>query len=148
MAKAKLAGDRMPGLFVRTLPSGRKSYLVIARDPNGKQVWQSLGSASSMTKAEARDAARDVVKTIKSGKDRTGPKTFETVSADFMVHHVAHERLRTEKDIRRNLDKHILPKWSGREFTSIKRRDVAVLFRRSSKKRRTCRRRQSAGDPE
>jgi integrase len=119
----KPKSDRIPGLFIRG-----KSYVVIARDPNGKQVWQTIGSTELFRKEEARDLARDIVRAIKAGKDRRGPKTFDVVSENFMQHHVRHKKLRSEKDIKRNLDKTILPAFSGREFTDIKRSDVSELL--------------------
>jgi integrase len=128
MARSKLKADRVPGLFVRTMETGSRSYLVIVRDRNGKQVWQTIGSTELFSRDEARDLARDIVKAIKAGKDRSGPKSFDTVAQDFMVHHVQHNKLRSEKEIQRKLDKIILPEFTGREFTSINRGDVSKLL--------------------
>ena len=126
--KAKLKGDRVPGLFVRTSLKGSKSYVVIARDRNGKQVWHTLGSSEHMKIAEARNAAPAILKAIKEGKDREGPQSFEKVAADWMHRHVDAKGLRTRYEIDRQLRKHVMPEWGGREFGLIRRGDVAKLL--------------------
>ena len=45
-----------------------------------------------------------------------------------MKRHVEAKGLITAKERRRYLAKHILPAWAGRDFTSIKRSDVAKLL--------------------
>src|SRR5262249_18259080 len=57
-----------------------------------------------------------------------GSQTFEKVFADFMTRYVEPQRLRSTKDLRRNINNHVMPLWSGREFTSIQRGDVAALI--------------------
>jgi integrase len=129
-------GDpQLPGLAIRVMPSGSKSYVVIARDPNGKQIWQSIGNATHMGIEQARGVARGVIAAIKSGGDRGGPETFQKVAETWLKRHVKKEGnkkneppLRTERDICRVINNHILPAWSGRDFTSIKRSDVADLL--------------------
>jgi hypothetical protein len=55
------------GHYVRVQPSGAKSYLALARTPEGKQVWTTLGSADLLTLDEARSSARSVIKTSSAG---------------------------------------------------------------------------------
>jgi len=33
------------GHFVRVQPSGSRTFVTVARDPNGKQVWTTIGAA-------------------------------------------------------------------------------------------------------
>jgi hypothetical protein len=48
--KAYLQGDKLPqGLFVRVYPTGIRSFVTVARKPNGKQVWSTIGSVSKTT---------------------------------------------------------------------------------------------------
>jgi integrase len=118
----------MPGHYVRVSATGTKSYAVAARDPNGKQIWHTIGSTSLHTIAEARELAREAIKAIKAGEDRGGPETFASVAEQWLTRHVVAKGLRSEDHIRRCLALHVLPAWGGREFTGIKRRDVAALL--------------------
>jgi integrase len=125
----KLKADkRMPGLYLRTLDSGSKSYVVVSTDLNGKRAWQTVGGAATMTVAEARESAMGIIQAIKSGGERHSPQTVEAVAADFVKRHVQKRGLRSEGEIRRYIDKHILPAWRGRDFTGIRRGDVAKLL--------------------
>ena len=118
----------MPGHYVRVLPSGFKSFLVIARDPNGKQVWHTIGNSAQFTIEEARQKAREAVAAIKSGEDRAGPQSFSAVAESWFKRHVERKGLRSAVETRRYLDRDILPALGGRDFTSIRRGDVAKLL--------------------
>jgi integrase len=122
------ADTQLPGHYVRVQPSGSKTYAVIMRDPRGKQVLHTIGSATLHTIAEARELARDAIKAIKAGKDRQGPQSFAAVAEEWFKRHVEAKGLRSKSEIRRYLDKHILPEWGGRDFESIRRSDVAKLL--------------------
>jgi hypothetical protein len=58
----------------------------------------------------------------------TGPETFGAVARTWLKRHVAKNGLRSRDEIERVLAKYIMPKWAGRDFTSIKRGDVAGLM--------------------
>jgi hypothetical protein len=47
------------GLYLRIMTSGHKSYTIVARGPDGKQVWASLGDCADHTLEEARARARE-----------------------------------------------------------------------------------------
>lgn len=55
------------GLCVRVTPNGRKTFTLVVRDPNGKQVWAAIGDADLITVTEARELAREGIKRIKTG---------------------------------------------------------------------------------
>ena len=38
------ADPELPGHYVRIQPNGSKSFVVVARDPRGKQHWRTIGS--------------------------------------------------------------------------------------------------------
>jgi integrase len=71
---------------------------------------------------------RETVDAIKKGKSLDGPQSFAAVFDDFMVRYVEEKKLRTAKDIRRNVTNHVLPEWGARDFASIQRGDVAKLL--------------------
>ena len=127
-ARYNFADPQLPGHYIRVTPSGGKSFAVVTRDPNGKQIWHTIGSTSLHTIAEARELAREAIKAIKAGADRGGPETFASVAEQWLTRHVVARGLRSEDHIRRCLALHVLPAWGSREFTSIKRRDVAALL--------------------
>jgi integrase len=121
------------GLYVRVTPSGGKSFTAVARDPrNGKQVWATIGS-TELTIGEAREKAREAIKRIKNGLPAVEPlplkpDTFGAVAANYLERHVKARGLRSEPEIRRILDKHILPDWKDRELEGIRRGDVTTLL--------------------
>src|SRR6478752_8958992 len=128
-ATSTLKADRIPGLYIRTMKAtGAKSYLVVARGKDGKRVWHSLGPVRSMTKDEAREEARKRTKAIKAGLDPEGTPTFDKVADEWLKRHVDDKQLRSGEEIRRLIKRHLLPAWSGRDFESIRRGDVAGLL--------------------
>jgi integrase len=122
------ADPQLPAHYVRVMPSGAKTFAVIARGPSGKQVLASIGSAAMLTIDEARAKARETIAAIKAGADKAGPQTFAAVAESWFRRHVQAKGLRSKVETRRYLDKWILPAWADRKFTSIKRGDVAALL--------------------
>jgi integrase len=119
------------GLWVRIQPSGRKSFVVIARNPStGRQIWTTIGAADVMTIAEARDRARDILKRIRAGLEalEAQPASFADVAAGWLKRHVHANQLRSEKEIRRILSVYVLPRWRDLPFRSIRRADVTALI--------------------
>ena len=45
----------VPGHWIRVQPSGSKSYVAIAADPRGRQVWHTIGVVGLLTIDEARE---------------------------------------------------------------------------------------------
>ena len=123
----------MRGHYVRVTPKGAKSYVAVARDPAGKQIWATLGGADVLTIAEAREKAREAIKRIKAGQPAfeappTKPDTFKDIAEGYMQRHVKAKRLRTEPEIKRILNKYIYPVFQDRDFETIKRSDVTRLL--------------------
>jgi integrase len=125
-----IADPKLSGHYLRVTPNGAKTFVAVARDPRGIQVWHKIGSADHYTIEQARDKARAAMKAIKEGVDRAGPQSFESVANEWFKRHVEAKALRSLTEVRRYLDKHIMPVWGGREFTTIKRGDVAKLLDR------------------
>src|SRR4051794_9495887 len=96
--KAKAARYTHPdpelsGHYVRVSPSGEKSFVVVARDPFGKQIWATIGSVDHYAIADSRERAREAVKRIKAGQPPFPPPapkadTFEAIAADYRKRHV------------------------------------------------------------
>lgn len=122
------ADPQMAGHYVRVWPTGAKSFAAVARDPNGKQVWATIGNTSQIGIDGAREKARAAIAAIKAGEDRSGGESFAAVAEQWIRRHVEAKGLRSGVETRRYLDKWILPAWAGREFRSIRRGDVAKLL--------------------
>lgn len=135
-AEAYLHGDPLlSGHFVRVLPSGTKSFVVVARNGEGKQQWRSvgrfqpLGSIKESTEIEkARERAREAIEAIRKGHEPPSVEPYRKVADDWLKRHVKAKGLRAGVEYRRYLDKHVLPVWGSREFKSIRRHDVAKLL--------------------
>src|SRR5262249_44950488 len=116
------------GHYIRIQPSSSKSYVVVARDLAGKQIWTTIGEVGLISIDEAREKAREAIKATRSGKDPKGPQSFEAVSDEWFKLQVIKRQLRSQAELRRVLNNNILPTWAGREFESIRRSDVAKLL--------------------
>ena len=122
----------LSGHYVRVTPSGAKSFVAVARDPTGRQVWATIGPADLLAINEAREKARQAIKRVLAGlpafEAPLKANTFADVVADWRTRHLERNGLRAKREINRLLDRHILPAWGAREFTSIRRSDVAALL--------------------
>ena len=116
------------GHYVRVHNSGRRVFCVVARDPNGKQKWITIGDDTTHTIDAARKIAREKITAIKTGSNIDGIETFEAVAREWFKRHVEAKGLITSSDIRSYLTRILLPAWGGREFISIHRSDIAKLM--------------------
>ena len=116
------------GHYIRVRPTGRRVFCAVARDPNGKQVWHTIGDTSTHSVAQAREEARETIRAIKTGGNRDGVETFETVANEWIKRHAEAKGLISTRRIRATIDRNLLPVWSGREFVSIRRGDVTKLL--------------------
>jgi integrase len=120
------------GHYVRVQPSGAKSFVVVTRDPGGKQIWATIGGADLMTVAEAREKARAAIKRVHAGQPvfdaPVKAETFGEVAEQWLKRHVRAKGLRSEGEVTRLLKAHVYPAWEDRPFLDIKRSDVAALL--------------------
>ncbi|MER8644688.1 integrase family protein [Mesorhizobium sp. M1252] len=131
-ARYTFSDPELRGHYVRVMPSGAKSFVAVSRDPNGKQVWATVGAADMIGIDKARDGAREAIKRIQAGlppiEQKTAADTFKVVAENYLKRHVAAKGLLSEKEIKRCLEVYVYPKWEKREFTGIRRGDVATLL--------------------
>ena len=123
----------LPKHGLRVRPTGPASYTVIVRDPYGKQKWVTIGSTAEMKIAEARERARTVIKRVEAGLEPfepppTKPDTVAAVAANWLHRHVEKNKLRTAGEIRRIIDRYILPHIGDRDFVGLRRSDIARLL--------------------
>ena len=56
------------GHYVRVHPSGAKSFVAVARDPNGKQVWATIGATDLLGDRRKRATRRAIaIERIRAG---------------------------------------------------------------------------------
>ncbi len=128
-----LSDPELRGHYVRVTPTGAKSYCAVTRDPQGNQIWATIGSTDHHSIDEAREIARTAIKRIKAGLPAVEPPpvkpdSFEAVAQNYVERHVRANRLRSRPEIERILNKYIYPVWRDREFVSIRRSDVTKLL--------------------
>lgn len=131
------------GLALIVSPKGKKNFSIVARDPNGKQIWKSIGEPGKMTVAEARAKARSGVERIKAGATDIFPQevpnapieTFKTVTERFILRWVDKGgkkqdgvALRSKNEIERQFKKYIYPAWEDKPFLLIRRSAVTALM--------------------
>jgi integrase len=116
----------LPGHYIRSRPSGIKTFVAVARAPNGRQVWHTIGPSTLYTIAVARERARTAMLAIREG--RGAPEPFEQVAENWYKRHVEAKGLISAPDLRSCLDRQLIPAWRGRDFSSIRRGDVAGLL--------------------
>ena len=129
-ARYALPDPELRGHYVRVQPSGAKSFVAVACNPDGKQIWATIGAADAFGVDEARGKAREVIKRVRAGlaPEEAKGETFGDVAANWLKRHVEPNGLRSAKEINRMLDRHILPAWRNREFVLIRRSNVAALL--------------------
>src|SRR5215207_5508143 len=83
------------GHYVRVAPTGTKTFLAVARDPAGKQVWTTIGPADVLSIVRAGLPAFDAPK----------PKALsvQDVAELWLMRHVQANGLRSEGEVTRLL---------------------------------------------
>jgi integrase len=128
-----LSDPEQRGMYIRVMPKGPNVYAAVARDPYGKQVWATVGSADVLKIEEARDKARKAIRRIKEGKPAfeppaVAPESFRAVAEEWIKRHVVAKGLRSRPEIGRVLKQNVYPLWGKRSFVGIKRSDIAKLL--------------------
>jgi integrase len=127
------ADPEQRGLYVRVMPKGPHVYAAVARNPLGTKVWATIGTSDVLNIEPARKRAREAIQRIKDGKPAFEPPpvtaaSYQAVVKDWLEFHVKEEGLRSQPEIERLLNKFVLPEWGGRDFVSVRRRDVNDLL--------------------
>jgi integrase len=135
----------LPGFGCRLHPSGRKSFVLQYRLPDGSTRRPGLGPVGlRFSLDDARDHARGLLKQVAQGRDpdrreeqsanihAPGATAIEPVWAEFVRRHLEAKE-RSESYIQQSkgyFQNHVLPRWRGRDISSITRKDVIALLDR------------------
>lgn len=132
----------MPGLGVRVSDTGRKTFVLLARYPNGKgnPTRRALGEYGALTLEQARRRARDWLELVRQGRDpaieierqraaelRKQANTFAAVTEDFIRDKLSSER--KGREVERDIRRVFIPAWGARPITDISAVDVRNLVK-------------------
>ena len=128
-----LADPEQRGHYLRIPPEGPVVFTAVTRDPYGRQIWTALGTTADLKIDEARDRAREAIRRVKEGKPaieppKPRPESVAEVAENWLRRHVDKNKLRTADEIRRIVDRYILPYWADRNFVELRRSDIASLL--------------------
>ena len=123
----------MPKHGVRVRPTGPATYTVIVRDPYRKQKWVRIGSAAEMTIEQARIKARKVIERVEAGLEpyeapKPQPDSVAAVAENWLHRHVAKKKLRTAGELRRIVERYIIPRIGQHNFVDLRRKQIAELL--------------------
>ena len=135
--RIEVSDTRCTGLTLRVTTNGVKSWSFRFRAKGASAPSRvTLGIYPDLGLGKAREQASAMRSTVAMGGDpaqhkreeRGGAKTFGALADRYMKEHAyRHKRPASAAADRRNLEKHILPKWRNRPYASIHRGDVIEL---------------------
>jgi integrase len=138
--RLEIADLRQAGLVLRITPNGARSFAFRFRHPhNRKTLRATIGGYPAVSLESARTRARTMAAEVEAGgnpieskraeREAAPTRTFEALANRYLKEHAErHKRPRSAEEDRRNLAVHILPKWSKRDFRSIRRADAIELI--------------------
>jgi integrase len=147
--RVEVMDGAVPGLGVRVLPTGRKSWF-LRYGPREERRRIVLGPYPALSLEAARNKARELLAGVKiSGRDpmaerkaeRTARRkaetaTFEALATCYLEEHAKrNKRLRAWKEDERKLRVEVLPVWGSRPAADIRRTDVRDLLERIAQER-------------
>ena len=122
----------LPGFGVRVSASGRKTYVVQCRGPNGSRRV-TIGQHGAIAPEQARKEAAGIIDRIKRGEEPVPPPprpehTMADLAERFMRAHVeVNCKASTAEFYRMALDKHILPALGTMPVRAVERAHVTNL---------------------
>lgn len=106
------------------------AFAAVARDPKGKQIWTTVGTADAIGIDQARELARAAIKRIKAGGlvGESAKPTVRVVADQWLERHVRGQR--TERERARIISRYIVPRIGDQVFADVRRKDIAELLDR------------------
>ena len=130
--RIEVSDTRCVGLTLRVTSGGVKSWCFRFRARGARSPSRvTLGTYPDIGLSEAREQANAMRSTVATGGDpaqhrreeRGGARTFGALADRYLREHAyRHKRPASAAADRRNLSKHVLPKWQNRPYASIRRR--------------------------
>ena len=125
--------ERMPGLLLKVLPSGRKTYYIRYKNPKKINCQRKIGNAEILSLSQARALARRKLAEIAMGEDpfKDAPvnlsPTLEAFAENDYIPYVKTYKKSWEMDISRTRN-HLLPYFGIMRMKDIEKRDVVQLI--------------------
>lgn len=125
----------------RSSADNKGAFVLVTRFPGSTNpVPRRIGDYPAMTLAKAREIAREWREDIRRGIDpkvkeaerrrEEARRRADTVAAAFTAFADDHlSTLRTGDEVKRAIERHVLPLWAERPISEIRRADVAELVR-------------------
>jgi len=125
--------EGLPGFGVRAHHSGRKSFMV-RYNLRGSKRRMTLGSYPTLSLAQARSQAKEIIGRVSRGEDPQEAKqeektaeTFGELAAEYLERHAKRKKRRWQED-ERILRVDLLPAWKRKKAHNISRREVGELL--------------------
>jgi integrase len=123
----------LPAFGVRVSAHGRKTWTLMYR--SGRRLRRlTIGTFPTLALADARERARNALKSVSLGDDPAAVKqekrsalTFEEIAEEYIERH-AKPKKKSWKEDRRMIDSELYPAWRYRIAREIRRRDVLTLI--------------------
>jgi len=132
--KADYFDTETPGLVLRVMASGTKTFSCRYRDMRGKQLERKLGNARVLKLSDARDCVLAIQAKLAKGEDpfekrrtlKQVPTFADFVATAYMPHIKGYKRSwDTDETLLRN---HILPRLGKLHLDEIKRQHLIEVF--------------------
>src|SRR5262245_31533824 len=103
----------MSSFYVRVQKTGQKSFVCMTRNPARKLIWITVGACDKLDIEAARKKARTAIERVRAGlpafEAPASSHSLEGIAEQWLKRHVQAKGLRSEYEIRRLLNAHILP---------------------------------------
>jgi integrase len=138
--RLEIADLRQAGLVLRITSNGARSFAYRFRHPNTRKTLRAtIGPYPATTLEVARKRAKEMAAQVADGTNpiearnaeraAAPTRTFQALADRYLKQHAErHKRPRSAEEDRRNLAVHVLPKWSKRDFRTVRRGDVIELI--------------------
>jgi Phage integrase family/Arm DNA-binding domain/Phage integrase central domain len=119
--------ERGLSLMLVISPGGTKRFWALTYREGKPHYWK-LGRYPEQKVKQARDAAREYLRNRDRIEADAAVGSFKEVAETWFKRHVEKNQLRSQREIRRQLEKLLYPRWEKTKFLDIKRGDVAALL--------------------
>ncbi len=126
--------DRLEGFALRVSPHSDRRTFIVRYTLKGRRRRVTLGAYPTLSLADARERAREILGAVARGEDPQSKKkaerqamTFGELAEIYVERHAKVKKRRWRED-ERVINVDLLPHWKGRKAKNIKRGDAVELL--------------------